>query len=184
MSGASSCCCGDDGKEGGNIRTTDLEGLSTFLFTFVKGPISEVEYRLWFMGGDMILLACLLAFLGSIFKFYALRFYVFISLTFSSSSRFTFSSLESCVIGVILYIFLHSILAYNPQSPPIQPNILIYSTHIPPSVPYYSPRSLKLTFQIHIFYHRFLPNITYSGQCLFVMNLFTLSTPTFPLYFA
>ena len=105
----------------------------TFLFTFVEGPISEVEYRLWFMGGDVILLACLLAFLGFIFKFYALRFYVFISLTFSSSSRFTFSSLESCVIGVILYIFLHSILAYNPQSPPIQPNILIYSTHIPPA---------------------------------------------------
>ena len=92
MSGASSCCCGDDGKEGGNIRTTDVEGLSTLPFLSLKTPISEIEYRLWFMGGDVILLAYLLAFLGSIFKFYALRFYVFISLTFSSSSRFTFSS--------------------------------------------------------------------------------------------
>ena len=60
MSGASSCCCGDDGKEGGNIRTTDVKGLPTLPFTFVKDPISEIEYRLWFMGGDVILLTCLL----------------------------------------------------------------------------------------------------------------------------
>ena len=73
MSGASSCCCGDDGKEGGNIRTTDVEGLPTFLFTFVKGPISEIEYRLWFMGGDVILLTCLLT-CFSWFHFQVLRF--------------------------------------------------------------------------------------------------------------
>ena len=24
MSGASSCCCGDDGKEGGNVQTADV----------------------------------------------------------------------------------------------------------------------------------------------------------------